>query len=273
MPEDAISEPFSLAASQTAFARALHDASELPPEAITLDVSVPPVRRFNIHRNTVYAGLTGVIAARYPAVEKLMGSDLFKAAARIFVGEQPPASPVLLDYGEGFIAFLAELELIVDMPHIADVAQLEWLMHAARNAADAVPLRADDLAAIAPEETGAFKFAFAPSCSLLSSEYAVFSLWRSSIATEPIPFPTSDSSGEQVLISRRGLEAEAVRLPRGAYVFISALMRGATLGEAAVEAFACAPDFPLDRVMALLIGQQTLSGFTVASPLNKETSP
>jgi hypothetical protein len=268
MPEDV-----SLAASQAAFARALHDASQPPPEAVTRGDSAPPVRRFNVYRNTVYAGLTGVIAARYPAVEKLMGADLFKAAARMFVGEQPPASPVLLDYGEGFAAFLAGLELIDDMPHIADVARLEWLMHAARNAADAAPLRADDLATIAPEETGALTFAFAPSCSLLSSEYAVFSLWRSSIATEPIPFPTSELSGEQVLISRRGLEAEAVRLPRGAHEFISALMRGATLSEAAVEAFACAPDFPLDRVMALLIGQQTLSGFTLAFPLNKETSP
>jgi hypothetical protein len=268
MPEDE-----SLAAGQAAFARALHNPLAPPPQAVTREASAPPVRRFNVYRNTVYAGLTGVIAARYPAVEMLMGADLFKAAARMFVGEQPPASPVLLDYGEGFASFLAGLELIDDMPHITDVARLEWLMHAARNAADAVSLRADDLSAIASEDTGALTFALAPSCSLLSSEYAVFSLWRSSIATEPIPFPTSDSSGEQVLVSRRGLEAEAVRLPRGAFDFISALMQGATLGEAAVEAFACAPDFPLDRVMALLISQETLSGFTVASPLNKETSP
>ena len=83
-----------------------------------------------------------------------MGSDLFKAAARMFVDEHPPASPVLLDYGEGFAAFLAGLELIDDMPHMVDIARLEWLMHAARNAADALPLRADDLAAIAAERHG-----------------------------------------------------------------------------------------------------------------------
>jgi hypothetical protein len=268
-----MSKEVSLADSQAAFARALHNPLDPPPQAITCEGYAPPVRRFNVYRNTVYAGLTGVIAARYPAVEKLLGADVFKAAARMFVGDQPPTSPVLLDYGEGFAAFLAGLELIDDIPHIADVARLEWLMHVARNAADAMPLRADDLAAIAPDDASALVFSFAPSCSLLSSEYAVFSLWRSSIATEPVPFPASKSSGEQVLISRRGLDAEAVRLPHGAFDFISTLMRSATLSEAAVEAFACAPDFPLDRVLALLLSQDSLSGFTLASQLNKETSP
>lgn len=268
MPRDV-----SLAANQAAFARALHNASELPPEAVTRDAAAPPVRRFNVYRNTVYAGLTGVVAARYPAVEKLMGSDLFKAAARMFVAEQPPASPVLLDYGEGFASFLAGLELIDDMPHIADVARLEWLMHAARNAADAIPLRPDALAAVVPEDTTRLTFTFAPCCALLSSEFAVFSLWRSSIATEPISFPTSDTSGEQVLISRRGLDAEAVRLPCGAYEFISALMQGATLGDAAAAGFAAAPEFPLDRVIALLIAQDTLTAFHLAPQPTKETSP
>jgi hypothetical protein len=266
-------EPISLAENQAAFVRALQDPMQPPPEAITCETSAPPVRRFNIHRNTVYAGLTGVIAARYPAVQNLMGVALFRAAARMFVDEHPPASPVLLDYGEGFAAFLAGLELVDDMPHMVDIARLEWLMHAARNAADALPLRAADLAAVAAEDTAALTFSFTPSCALLSSEFAVFSLWRSSMVTEPIPFPASQTSGQQVLISRRGLEAEAVRLPQGGFDFISVLMRGGTLGDAATQGFACAPGFPLDRVMALLIAQGTLAAFALTPSPRKEKSP
>src|SRR5262245_48620646 len=97
----------SLGEIQATFARALHDPSMRPPEAVTQRAVAPPVRRFNVYRNTVYAGLTGVIAARYPAMQKLMGADLFQAAARFFVVEHPPTSPVLLEYGEGFASFLA----------------------------------------------------------------------------------------------------------------------------------------------------------------------
>ena len=50
-------------------------------------------------------------------------------------------------------------------------------------------------------------------------------------------------------------------------------MQGATLGDAAAQGFACAPDFPLDRVMALLIAQETLAAFTLTPSPRKETSP
>jgi hypothetical protein len=254
----------SLTQTQAAFARALHDPAEPPPHAIAQPAAMPPVRRFNVYRNTVYAGLTGVIAARYPAVQRLMGEKLFQAAARLFVVDHPPASPVLLDYGEGFATFLGDLELIDDMPHLVDVARLEWLMHAARHAADTTPLDAQALAAVDSERTADLMFTFASSFFLLESEHAVFSLWRSSFAEEPMRFPEPGSRGERVLISRRGFEPEAVRLPVGAYEFILSLMLGAPLGAAASDGFAANSTFPLDRVMALLISQETLTSYEFA---------
>jgi putative DNA-binding protein len=262
----------SLTQTQAAFARALHDPAEPIPQAIAQPVDMPPVRRFNVYRNTVYAGLTGVIAARYPAVKWLMGESLFQAAARLFVVDHPPASPVLLEYGEGFAAFLDDLEIIDDMPHLTDVARLEWLLHAARHAADTTPLDARALATVDPERTADLMFAFAPSCFLLESKHAVFSLWRSSIAEEPMIFPEPGTRGERVLVSRRGFEPEAVRLPEGAYEFTFSLMLGEPLGVAASEAFAANSAFPLDRVMALLISQETLTSYEFAQGLT-ENSP
>lgn len=262
----------SLGATQAAFARALHDPTEPPPEAIARRTSAPPVRRFNVYRNTVYAGLTGAIAARYPVVQRLLGEELFQAVARLFAIEQPPSSPVLLEYGEGFAAFLAELELIDDMPHLVDVARLEWLMHASRHAADATPIDTQALAAVEPERAIDLVFTFAPSSFLLRSEHAVFSLWRSVIATEPVPFPEPGTRGEQVLVSRRGLEAEAVRLSSGAHEFIAALMNRIPLGVAAALGFAADPAFPLDRVMALIIGQEAMTSFQLAQT-STEISP
>jgi hypothetical protein len=262
----------SLYETQAAFARALHDPSEQPPETIARRTPAAPVRRFNVYRNTVYAGLTGVIAARYPAVQKLMGEKLFQAATRLFVVERPPSSPVLLEYGEDFPAFLAELELIDDMPYLVDVARLDWLMHTARHAADTTPLDVQALADIDPDRTSDLTFTFAPSCSLFSSKHAVFSLWRSTVTEEPTSFPEPGVGGEQVLISRRGLQPEAVRLPHGSQTFIAALMRGASLGEASAHALAESSALPLDRGMALLIGQEVLASFQFQET-NTEISP
>ncbi len=63
-------------------------------------------KRFRVHRNTVFASLTGALRARYPVIERLVGADFFEAAARHFIEAHPPRSPMLIEYGDGFAAFL-----------------------------------------------------------------------------------------------------------------------------------------------------------------------
>ncbi|HVL70900.1 MAG TPA: DNA-binding domain-containing protein, partial [Beijerinckiaceae bacterium] len=84
------------------FAGALLDPTRAPPDALT-----PATRsRFAIHRNNLFSGLVGVLAARHPVCRALVGPEFFAAAARVFVELSPPVSPVLLAWGDGFGDFL-----------------------------------------------------------------------------------------------------------------------------------------------------------------------
>jgi hypothetical protein len=244
--------------SQAAFAAALVDPDLPPPASIAPPHGPEPRRRFNIYRNNVYAGLIGVLEARFPAIQRLVGDEFFKAMARIFVDRKPPRSPVLIEYGAALPEFLKTFEPVIDEPYLPDVALLEWRLHEARHAADRAALRASDLATVRDIDAADVGFRLAPSVSLISSAYPVFSLWRANASAEPITGLQTYSGAECVLVTRPGLIAEAVCIPRASAVFIAALLEDETLGAATKAALTVAPDFPLHRTIALLIAQKAI---------------
>lgn len=262
----------SFAESQANFAAALRDPMEPPPGQIVRPGGRPPLRRFNVYRNNVYAGLIGVLEARFPAVQRLVGDEFFRAMARIFVDQAPPVSPVLLAYGGAFPEFIAAFGPTADEVYLADVARLEWRLHEARNAADSTALQPADLAAFERDAPN-ICLALTPSASLVTSPYPVFSIWRANAGDVADDEPQSFSGAESVLVTRPDLTPEAIRLPAGGAEFIAALMAGEPLGMAAAAARAVAPDLPLPRMVALLIAQNAIANATVQDPICQECQP
>lgn len=252
-----------LSDSQSAFAAALREPGQAPPKPIAWHEAQAPQKRFNVYRNNVFAGLIGVLEARYPAVQRLVGEEFFKAMARMFIDQSPLATPVLLQYGGGVPEFLSGFAPVADEPYLADVARLEWAMHRARHAADSVPLRAGDLAALAGRDAENLRLRLAPAVSLVVSPYPVFSIWRANASPDQCTGHMTFAGAESVLVTRPVLAPEAVRLPEGYTEFIAALLSGETLSAAAGSACTVAPDFALNRAIALLIAQKTVVSATV----------
>lgn len=252
----------SLAENQHAFANALHDPCQLPPPPIAWSGERPPIERFNVYRNTLYAGLIGVIEARYPALRRILGDEFFKATAHVFVGKHPPRSPVLLSYGGDLSLFLETFEPVADEPYVADVARLEWALHEACHAADAKPLAVDALAAIPAHRVGSLTLEFAPAFRLVHSIYPVFSIWAANARHEDSEdMPRVLSGVESVMVSRTGLMPQAVRLPPGAHAFLTALAGKQSLAAAVEAALAAAPLFRTDEALALLIRCEAITAF------------
>src|SRR6266852_5083556 len=65
-----------------------------------------PAERLGIYRNTLESALTAALRLSYPAVERLVGSEFFEGAARLFIKEQRPQNAYLDEYGAGFPEFL-----------------------------------------------------------------------------------------------------------------------------------------------------------------------
>lgn len=257
---------------QDAFVAAIQAPSLPPPASLVRHGGAEPVRRFNTYRNNVYAGLIGVLEARFPAVQRLVGEEFFKAMARIFVDAGPPSTPVLLAYGAAFPDFIRSFAPLADEPYVADVASIEWHLNRAYHAADAPVLGPADFAGIAPDKIAQIGLRLAPAVAVVRSHYPAFSIWRANARPEAEGRIERGLSAEDTLICRRGLEVEAIRLPPGAHAFIAALIAGESLACGSAAGSGEAPDFALDVVLALLIREEAISGYCI-KPMSLTQSP
>jgi len=244
---------------QGVFARAVLDASATVLGPLVCNAGGTPSRRFGVYRNNVYVSLIDALANRFPVAARLVGDEFFRAMARVYVGSEPPCSPVLLFYGEGFAGFAADFPPAAPVPYIADVMRLEWAWHAAYHAADAEPLPLEALSA-ASEGAAEARLALHPSLRVVRSPYPIITVWELGARDgedEPARLP---ADGEDALVVRPKLDVEVRRLPEGGATFVLALKEGASLQEAAARAIDDAPAFDLAANLAGLVA----SGAVVA---------
>ena len=164
---------------QPFFAAALLDPDAPCPAGLTAWNGSDPARRFAVYRNNVIASLIDALAETFPVTLELVGEEFFRAMAGVFVRVAPPRSALLAEYGEGFPDFIENFEPARGVPYLADVARLELLRVRAFHAADADPVSPEQIAhALAdPERLPALRVVCHPSLGVLSSRYAVVSLW------------------------------------------------------------------------------------------------
>lgn len=246
--------------TQGAFARAVRDPGLPVPDGVTGPLRARPAKRFAIYRNNVHANLIAVLEGRFPVVARLVGDAFFRATARVYIEQHPPASPVLMRYGASFADFLDGFPPVADTPYLGDVARLEWARNEAYHAADAMPLGADALQGVAPEAER-LAFTLHPSTQLVRSRFPVVTVWSANVRGEKPGPIDAGSGGEDALVVRPALTVEVRRLPEGGADFIAALARGATLGQAAAEAARESPGFDLPVNLAGLIRSGAVTAF------------
>ena len=212
------------------------DGGRLPPG---LTDSPEMQRRFAVYRNNVAASLTEALARRFPVIRRLVGEAFFAPLARSFIGAHPPASPVLLEWGEAFPAFLAAFPPLARYPYMADVARIEMARGRAYHAADAAPLAAAALAGADPDR---LHLRLHPSVQVLHLPTPAVSIWQlNQPGATPAPLP---ATAEIALILRdRGLEVPVRAIGPGGAALLAALAAGASLTAAAGAALDQEPAF------------------------------
>jgi hypothetical protein len=258
-----MSAPVMPSAFEPSFARALLDPGQPIPQGVAARDTSGAMRRFAVHRNNVVASLVNAIAARFPAVQKIVGEDFFAAMARAFVVERPPRSPLLATYGDEFADFIGTFAPARELPYLADVARIEAARTRAYHAADAAPVGAGELAALDADAVGGLRIDLHPSLEIVRSTHPIVTIWAMNSGTQDLA-PIEAWSAEDALIVRPYLDVEVRLLPPGGAAFLRALAEGRSLGEAAGAALADHPDFDLTSNLAGLIGWGLVRGVNVA---------
>jgi hypothetical protein len=229
-------------------------AAAFSPPLINPDQATPPilagpngkavVKRYNVYRNNVTVSLINALAALYPAVQRITGVEFFRAMARFHVRAAPPNSPLLFEYGRDFPAFIEQYEYAQAMPWLADIARIERAWLDAYHAADAPSMPPAALASVPSSQLADLVFTPHPATRIVRSGFAAVTIFAANRSDEPV---ASIDAGvpEDALITRPDLDVIVRHLPPGGAVFLTNLISGRTLGEAAGAASEAAPAFDI----------------------------
>ena len=218
-----------------------------------------------IYRNNVFASLTDVLRDTFPAVCRLVDERFFAYAAHAFIRQHPPKRPCLAEYGAVFAEFLAGFPPCRELPYLPDVARLEWLLNAAANAADTVPLPASALASVPPAETPRLVLRLDPALGFLASAWPIDRIWRANRPGAECAASTDlAAGGVRLEISRRGDAVVYRSLDAATFAFRQALAAGGTLEAGTVLALAIEPAFDLAVAFADLFRDAAVTGFVLA---------
>lgn len=240
---------------QAGLAAALLDPGLPCPAALVAWNGSDATPRLAVYRNNVVSSLVDALAQTFPVVQELVGMEFFRAMASVFVRQAPPRSRILAHYGSEFPDFIERFAPARSVPYLSDLARLEVARVHAYHAADAEPVASESvgLALTSGERMGELRMVCHPSAGIVSSEYAVVSLWAAH--QDATALGTIDPFlSETGLVLRDGLEVLVLRLPPGAAEFVKSVQDARCLADAASAAIGAAPEFELATTLALLLG-------------------
>jgi Putative DNA-binding domain len=237
---------------QTKFSRALLDPAQPIPSAIRGATRRRADRRFAVYRNNVVAGLIDALAGRFPVVRRLVGDAFFEGMARVYVVSCPPASPIMLLYGESFPDFAQNFAPAANVPYLSDVARLEMARGRAYHAADAMQVGPRAFAALPAERLADLRFDFHPSVSIIKSSFPIVSIWK--VNDDPDhAVPIAPWAPEAALVARPFGDVQVTRLAPGAAEFLLRLAHNGTMNDAHQVGEEAAAEFDLVQAVQLLI--------------------
>ena len=197
--------------------------------------SIQVKNRLPIYRNNFYASLIEVLAAAYPKIAALVGSDNFTYLARQFVEKHPPREAQLYQYGADFAEFLNLLpHVLSDFPFICDLAKLEWARQEAYFAKNEEPLKPDYLVSLVPEEIFDLTLKLKTGCQALHLQHSVSQyVMEGSVAQDSFPIIEE----EFVLVYRDETREEipVCMLSRAEYFYLEHIESGKSVGESFVQ--------------------------------------
>jgi hypothetical protein len=252
-----------------AFAAALLDADKPAPDFLTSASGVNDQRRFAVYKNNVTVSLVRALESNFPTITRLIGSEYFTALARIFVEKHPPKTRILNQYGAEFAGFLAAFEPLADYAYLGDVARLEQFWREAFHEADAAPVAVSELGQVAPHDIASLRFKAHPATRLLRSHYAAGSIFSANRSDNE--YASFDpAKGEYALITRPHFECALRILDLAQGAFVSSLIAGETLGEAAEKAAATDEHFDLASNISDVLQAGAFCEFSITKAIKGE---
>lgn len=217
--------------------RYIHDGGALPA-ALAAAVAPPATERWQIYAEGYRLRLAEALGTQLPALAARCGRDAFAARVAAFIAVTPSVHRSIRDYGRELPAHLAAGARYVEDEMRAELAEFEWQLAAAFDAAPGQPAAVTDLAGVAADNWPALRFRAVPSLARLATTTNAVAAWRAAkaaidagAASGPLCDPAPERQAPiEWLILRPRLDAEFRSLPADEAAALDRLLAGDTFG-------------------------------------------
>lgn len=265
-----------LAAERARGSRALDDLDDLRnlensledvlENVIEGDDRLSSIERLEIYANAYFYRILDCLKEDFPATLATVGDDNFHNLVTGYLIEYPPTEPSIAYAGRHLAEFLrlhsmramcATIEPTIERwPFIADLARLERTLTEVFHAAEAEPLKAEAMRAVAPEDWPALAIRTHPALAIVDCEWRVDELLRE-VETAADEFARPDRAPAHapvsVLVWRHSSQVHYRALERAERTALERASAGASFA-AICEAVAamCGKDDPVALINRLL---------------------
>jgi hypothetical protein len=188
------------------------------------------------YRGNATAIVERTLSAAFPTVQQLIGEAAFAQLARVFWHRQPPQCGDLTRYGDGLADWIAGDPQLASEPYLADVARVDWAVHAIEHAADG-PDAPQGLSMLGDLDPSQLMLHLRPSLALIVSRWPVVTIWQAHRSSEadrfaPVRQAMASHVAETALVARPQWRASIDTVDEPTARFMSALLEGANLARA-----------------------------------------
>lgn len=219
-------------------------------------------RGIEVYRANAAACAERSLAGTFPVLAQMIGLESFEPLARHLWQQQPPQRGDLAQWGAALPDFLAAAPQLVAEPFLADVARVEWALHEAATAEDAV-LDAPSFALLAIEDAP-HTLAISKGCVLLRSAYPVATLVNAHLSSEPTlevaALHLASGTAEVALVWRHGFKPRVRTVDAGEAALIDGLLRRQPLDDALQAACDADAEFDFNAWLGQVVQSGLVTG-------------
>lgn len=207
--------------------------------------------RLRIYQDAYLLRLAEALGTNYPCLRDTLGDEDFGHLVIAYQRFRPPRHPSIRWFGDCLADFLGSGEPYQAVPIFADLARFEWSLRHTIDAADAVRLEPEDLAALPAADWPDLVLALHPSVTLLGLDWNAPAVWQAFDDKTESPDPVRAPSAWLVYRGREGtshwqsiadLEYAALETIRSRMSFADLCVRLETRGADADEVPAIAAE-------------------------------
>ena len=183
--------------------------------------------RLAIYANAYRLRLIAALREDYPKLRELLGADEFDQLARIYVACRPSQHPNIRWFGQQLPALLRAQVPYRDQPALAEMAVFELALRTAFDAADAMVVPMDAVAAIPPQAWPALRPTLHPSVQRLDLAWNAVAIWQALDRRQSPIAPQRMASPLPWVVWRKGLNPNFRSLDAGEARALDTVIDGA----------------------------------------------